>query len=435
MRESANTSVIIPVFNKWELTSACLESLAAHSPGDIEVIVVDNGSTDETRSACGPFGRNLFGNRFRVLHQERNLNFAPACNIGARAAQGMYLLFLNNDTLVTPGWLSPLQDSFRRYPKLGAVGPLLLYPAVGALRDRVQHLGICFEPQFYPQHLYEYFPADHPAVRRPRVFQALTAAALLMPAALFFNIGMFDEAFINGGEDVELGLRIRQTGNSLVCEAGSRVYHLASQTPGRHDHEQHNARILKERALDRICPDMHLQAGQDGYECALTPWLKCHIVLPVRRKRIYEQQARKCSDVEELRALLDREPLWLDGYDLVATHEEAAGNLDAALTYRFIASRLMPHPCTVIPLHKLALRVGDQARLDYTTDALRSFATQRDVGYFLQFAAPLHSFLSRVEIPQLADLYRRWLDERSSVEEALHEWGEASATLLSLAVC
>lgn len=431
MRNRADVSIIIPVINKWELTSACLESLATHTPDSVEVIVVDNGSSDETREACSPHCERLFGERFQVLRQERNLNFAPACNIGARSARGEHLLFLNNDTLVTPGWLPPLLDRLKSSAQLGAVGPLLLYPAVGPLRDRVQHLGVCFEPQFYLQHLYEYFPADHPAVRRPRVFQALTAAALLIPTSLFLNLGLFDEAFINGGEDVELGLRIRQGGYSLTCETSSRVYHLTSQTPGRHDNEQHNARILKERALQRIYPDVHLHAVQDGYVPALTPWLQFHLDLPDRRKDIYARQAKTCDGPDKLSTLLDREPLWVEGYGLVAAYEESMGNLDKALAYRFIAAKLMHHPETLIPLHRLAARVEDRGKLAYTTSALRWFSVHNDPECFREVADSMYCLLGRAGPHPLASIYKRWLDEQPRIRGILRQWSLACESALS----
>ncbi len=87
-------SVVIPVFNKWELTKACLESLAQHTPsGVVEVIVVDNGSTDETAHALAPLGKQLFGDLFAPIRWEENRNFGPACNAGAAAARAPMLFF------------------------------------------------------------------------------------------------------------------------------------------------------------------------------------------------------------------------------------------------------------------------------------------------------------------------------------------------------
>ena len=109
---SSAVSVIIPVFNNWELTRQCLVGLAENSPPGLEVVVVDNGSSDETAENLESFGQGLFSGHFRRIRFEENRNFAPACNAGARSARTDFLFFLNNDTLILPGWLPPLLASF-----------------------------------------------------------------------------------------------------------------------------------------------------------------------------------------------------------------------------------------------------------------------------------------------------------------------------------
>ena len=142
-------SIIIPVRNQWKLTEACLRSLAEHTPqDDIQILVMDNGSTDDTSTQCAPLGAALFGSRFRHIPLGHNRNFGPACNEGAHAADADYLFFLNNDTLLTAGWLPPLLDAFARQPDLGATGPLLLYPD-----GRVQHAGVTFTPKIGRAHV------------------------------------------------------------------------------------------------------------------------------------------------------------------------------------------------------------------------------------------------------------------------------------------
>ena len=101
-------SVIIPVYGRWDLTHACLVSLHEHSHGQTyEVIVVDNASTDATVTELAPLGQSLFGEAFSVIRFTENKNFGPACNAGATKACAPLLFFLNNDTLMTPGWRYP----------------------------------------------------------------------------------------------------------------------------------------------------------------------------------------------------------------------------------------------------------------------------------------------------------------------------------------
>ena len=85
--DAPELSVIIPVFNKWELTRDCLLSLRDYTPGDdFEVIVVDNASSDDTPAELPSLGEALFPGRFTCLRFSENRNFGPACNAGAKAA-------------------------------------------------------------------------------------------------------------------------------------------------------------------------------------------------------------------------------------------------------------------------------------------------------------------------------------------------------------
>src|SRR5205085_6220292 len=118
------TSVVIPVFNKVEFTFQCLRSLVRELDfDDTEVIVVNNASTDETREVLSHFGGTL-----RVIDNDTNLGFVDACNQGAAAARGKYIVFLNNDTVVLPGWLKALVETIESNERAGAVGSLFLYP-------------------------------------------------------------------------------------------------------------------------------------------------------------------------------------------------------------------------------------------------------------------------------------------------------------------
>ena len=121
-------TVIIPVFNKWQLTEACLRSLHTHSSLPFNIIVADNASTDETATELEPLGRSLFGERFRCIRFHENRNFGPACNAAAAAAKTTLLFFLNNATLIKPGWEPPFLDAHPDDPNHGGVVPLLLYP-------------------------------------------------------------------------------------------------------------------------------------------------------------------------------------------------------------------------------------------------------------------------------------------------------------------
>ena len=209
-------SIVIPVFNRAELTEQCITSLAAATTGDFEVIVVDNASTDDTPALLDALGGAVI-----AIRNAENQGFARACNTGARRANGDYVVFLNNDTIPHPGWLDALVAVIERDPEIGAVGARLLYPD-----GTIQHAGIAFSADFEPFHVYQGLPGKAPQVSVDRDCEAVTGACLLMPRALFLELGGFDEAYRMYFEDVDLCLRVRAAGRRVRYAAGSVVTHL-----------------------------------------------------------------------------------------------------------------------------------------------------------------------------------------------------------------
>ncbi len=121
--EQVEVSVIIPVFNQLQFTHACLASLqTAQERARFEVIIVDDCSTDKTTEVVPQIHGVVY------LRNETNSGFIVSCNRGAAKARGKYLVFLNNDTLASDGWLSALMDTFAEEPQAGIVGSKLVYP-------------------------------------------------------------------------------------------------------------------------------------------------------------------------------------------------------------------------------------------------------------------------------------------------------------------
>jgi len=413
-----DVSIIIPVCNKWDLTAPCLESLARYTPHQSEVIVVDNGSTDMTPEACPALGKSLFGESFLYVRQDENRNFAPACNIGARTASRNLLFFLNNDTLLTENWLPPLLAVLEAEPYPAAVGPLLLYPNFAGKQDRIQHLGIVFEPRFYPSHLYEGFPANHPACKKRRRYQALTGAALLIPKTRFMEAGLFDERFINGGEDIALGLRLSSTGHILTCVPDSKIYHLASQTPGVHTHTANNAKLLKENYLQHIVPDLHFSAAKDGYQLALTPGLKVYLELPQRRRELFAKQIARAASTEELETLLEREPLYHDAYPQLASLYEKKGNIRAAVDALFLAIKLRPHPETAHALTRLAKTDGHEKEHAYAQSICSWYQNATNFQPLCDAAESVAELAEKLNFHDVRDLYRQWTLQKDAMRRS-----------------
>ncbi|WP_027184625.1 glycosyltransferase family 2 protein [Desulfovibrio inopinatus] len=325
-------SIIIPAFNNWPLTHRALSSLAEYTPNRIfELIVVDNNSSDDTPYEAPVLGRQLFGDAFTFLRQETNLNFGPACNLGALHAKAEFLFFLNNDVELIPNWWSPLLQAARDTRRLGGLGPLLLYPDT----QTVQHAGIAFDPTLAPVHLYADFPADHPTVQRGKNLQALSAAALFIPRTIFIDVGGFFPEYRNGYEDLDLCARLRRTNHNLTIVPQSRIVHHESVSPGRFESEHHNICLLTERCSGDFFPDLHRHGYTDGFRPALTEWGAFTLTDPLPAEKIP-------TSLGPLTTELERHPLSGTLHDTLVDQFLTAGNLQQGQNALVRACRLCP---------------------------------------------------------------------------------------------
>jgi GT2 family glycosyltransferase/glycosyltransferase involved in cell wall biosynthesis/Flp pilus assembly protein TadD len=236
--EKPEASIIIPVFNNLNLTRDCLAALKANTPaGHYEIIIVDNASTDGTREFLKSDEQ---AGRVRVIQNRENLGFARACNQGSQIAKADLLLFLNNDTKVTSGWLEALTGAMRR-TQAGIAGAKLLY-ADGT----IQHAGIGFIGDL-PDHPNRHAATDAPEVNKFRELDMVTGACLMIRRDLFQQLAGFDESYRNGVEDIDLCLRARAAGWKVVYEPKAVVFHLEGQSVGRFNHVAQNLRIFFDR--------------------------------------------------------------------------------------------------------------------------------------------------------------------------------------------
>lgn len=400
-------SIIIPVWNRWELTHACLESLRQYTTNiSFEVITVDNGSDDETTTSLSELGKKLFENQFRTIRLEENTGFGPACNVGAAEATGEFLLFLNNDTLLTENWLPPLYNAFTTNPRLGAAGPLLLYPDT----HRVQHCGVAFTPSLRTEHLYCNFPANHPAVHATRVLQAISGAVMMLPRTFFHTMGGFHHGYKNGSEDLELCCRVREAGRTLDVITQSVVYHLESQTPGRGDHDEMNAALLGERCKGCFGPDMHRFAKADGYQFALTPWLESYIALSPEREEELTRPFINQFDPSGCWEQLQKEPLWHTGYAMLANALEQAEQFQEASGLRLLQTYFFPMLPYYQQLATCAARAGNESLTHQAIEKAQHVNTLlEDPGPLAKKAAGLTNWAKKAGERDLQMLYEGWL--------------------------
>jgi GT2 family glycosyltransferase len=220
-------SIVIPVHNQSALTRGCLASLLHYPPAvAFEIIVVDDGSTDDTRSVVTAFAG--YDSRIRMVRNEPPHRFARACNRGAQGARGELLLLLNNDTEVLAGWSAPLLSALEM-PSVGIVAPKLIFPD-GTIQHCGKVWGDITTEHAHPHHIYYRFPKQHPAVNKSREYQVVTGACMLLRSDDFRAWGGFDERYENGWEDDDLCYQCHRHAKKIWYCAESEIIHHQNKT-------------------------------------------------------------------------------------------------------------------------------------------------------------------------------------------------------------
>jgi|GEM_PF-7023451 len=229
-------SVVVVTWNNLALTRACLESvLAEPSYRNIELIVVDNASSDETPA----YLRSLAETepRVRVLAQSENLGFAGGNNVGLRAAQGEFICLLNNDTVVTDGWLRTLVNHARRDASIGLIGPVTNNIGNEA---RVE-TGYDTMPGMRS----EAFVITRAQAGGTRELEAAAFFCVLGRAEVWREVGEIDESYQRGYfEDDDYCVRVRKTGRRIVLAEDVFVHHHLAASFGSLGQDERN-RLLE----------------------------------------------------------------------------------------------------------------------------------------------------------------------------------------------
>ena len=221
--DSPEVSVIIPAHNKVNVTYYALCALlVAHNAVRFEVIVVDDASSDETAE----LERIVSG--ITVIRNTDPQRFIRACNAGAAAARGEYVVLLNNDTEPTVGWLDALVDAFHRFEDVGLVGSKLLYPD-GSLQDGGGIVWGTGNPWNYGNGANPWDPRFCYA----RQADYLSGAALMTTRAIWDHVGglsgYLEPMYF---EDTDLAFKVREAGFRTYFVPSSVVYHFEGVTSG-----------------------------------------------------------------------------------------------------------------------------------------------------------------------------------------------------------
>lgn len=217
------SSIIVPCCNELAFTQACLQSIRAQTNGPYELLLIDNGSADGTADFFDQFARQGTPGveRTLVIRNAHNRGYVAGVNQGLQAAQGKYLVLLNNDTLVTPGWLECMTLCAKH--GAGLVGPTSNYvPAPQYVEPGYQKLE---DLNVFAEKRWQEFRGKALRVER------LSGFCLLMRRAVLQRIGLLDERFGLGFfEDDDLCFRSRDAGFDLAIALDVYIHHFGSRT-------------------------------------------------------------------------------------------------------------------------------------------------------------------------------------------------------------
>jgi GT2 family glycosyltransferase len=211
-------SIVVTFYDNRPMLSLCLRQLLPTLRGhDVEVIVVDDNPERRTaRAALGP--RSI-----RVIRAPFNGGYSAACNLGADAARGKHLVFLDCDVVVTRRWLDELLGTASRHRRAGGVSAKLLDLSTGAI--------FAYGASFHgvdTVHPYRGNAADYSLAAEDREFQVISSGTMLIERAFFRRLGGFDPLLRNSFSDFDLAMKMWSAGRTGVVSARAVAFHRGS---------------------------------------------------------------------------------------------------------------------------------------------------------------------------------------------------------------
>ncbi len=227
-------SVVIVNYNGGEVLAACIDSLQANVlRDDVEIIVVDNASTDGSVA----FLRQRFSS-VRIVEQGENVGFGKACNVGAAHAKGSILLFFNADARCTSDFITPILRYLQDHPEVGCVGPKLVNED-GSFQLSCGELPSAFREAlgkaiafFVRRKLFGLHLVFERKYAHTQSVGWLTGACLFVRRSAFEQVGGFDERIFLYFEDKDLSLRTAKAGWKVMHFPHVLVIHLLGKGSG-----------------------------------------------------------------------------------------------------------------------------------------------------------------------------------------------------------
>lgn len=219
-RTVPRVSVIVVTYNNIELTKACLASLDEHTNHEnLEIIVVDNASSDGTPTLLNDWVSQ--GENRKIILNDDNRGFAAGNNLGLAIADGEYLVLLNNDTFVTPGWVRTLYRHLERNKSIGIIGPVT--------NNIGNEAKIQISYQNMDEMLVESAKYTHQHIGKLQNIQTAAFFCVMFSRQVYETVGPLDEAFGRGFfEDDDYCRRVEQIGLSIACAEDVFIHHHLS---------------------------------------------------------------------------------------------------------------------------------------------------------------------------------------------------------------
>lgn len=224
MNGAPTISAVVLNYNGRGFGVAAVRSLLEQDVGDLEVIVVDNASTDGSAEEI----EAAFGDKVRLVRSRLNVGFGAGNNMGIREARGRYIVLLNNDAVATPSFVRELAAAAEADETIGMVAAKVLDDTRRNLIDTVGHL-------LYPDGLNRgrgRMERDEGQYDGCRTALFPSGAAALYSRRMLDDVGLFDEAFFLYGDDAEIGLRGRLARWGCALAPKAVAYHHYSRSVG-----------------------------------------------------------------------------------------------------------------------------------------------------------------------------------------------------------
>ncbi|MCP1662280.1 glycosyltransferase involved in cell wall biosynthesis [Methanocalculus sp. AMF5] len=262
-------SIIIPTKDKVDVLKTCISSILKKTDyNNYEIIIVDNQSNEsETQDYYNSIKND---SKVKVINFEEKFNFSAINNYAISMARGEYIVLLNNDTEIINGeWLTAMLEHAQR-DEVGAVGAKLLY-----YNNTIQHAGVILGLTGNPgdkgvaEHSHKHMPdSELGYFLCPHIIgnvSAVTAACMMIKKQVYEEVGGLDEDLVVAFNDVDLCLKIRSKGYTIIYTPYAQLFHYESLSRGYEDTPEKQARFIKEVQYIRKRWGMIIDEGDPYY--------------------------------------------------------------------------------------------------------------------------------------------------------------------------